>query len=99
MSAMVRKTFYFTPRQAELIKRLAQLRGVSEAEIIRQAIDREIDHLEPVAAQGELSAIDKFSKLAEEHRIEGINGEPYRWNRQELYEERENRWLRKRDKE
>jgi hypothetical protein len=97
MNTMVRKTFYITPRQDALLKRLAQLRGVSEAEIIRQAIDREIERLEPTAAQGELSEIENFSKLAKEHRLEGINGEPYKWNRQELYDERENRWLRHHD--
>ena len=93
MSEMVRKTIYITPRQAELLKHLAQLRGVSEAEIIREAIDHEVERLEPAAAQGELSEIEKFSELAKEHRLEGINGEPYKWNRQELYDERENRWV------
>ena len=93
MSEMVRKTIYITPRQAEMIKRLAQLRGVSEAEIIRQAIDRMIEGLEPFAAQDDHSAWEELAKFAEERTNLGITGEPYRWNRQEIYEERESRWL------
>ena len=38
---MVRKQFYIQKRQDALLKRLAQARGLSEAEIIRQAIERE----------------------------------------------------------
>ena len=38
MSEMVRKQFYIHKRQQILLKRLSQARGVSEAEIVRQAI-------------------------------------------------------------
>jgi len=41
MSDMVRKQIYLHQRQEAQLKRLARLRGLSEAEIIRQAIDRE----------------------------------------------------------
>ena len=41
MSEMVRKQFYIHKRQHILLKRLSQARGVSEAEIVRQAIERE----------------------------------------------------------
>ena len=41
MSKMVRKQFYIHKRQHILQKRLSQTRGVSEAEIVRQAIERE----------------------------------------------------------
>jgi len=39
MTTKVRKQIYIEPQQERMIKRLAQLRGGSEAEIIRQAID------------------------------------------------------------
>jgi hypothetical protein len=42
MSEMLRKQFYIHKRQHILLKRLSQARGVSEAEIIRQAIEREV---------------------------------------------------------
>jgi len=41
MSNMVRKQIYINRRQQALLKRLSEQRGISEAEIIRQAIDRE----------------------------------------------------------
>lgn len=39
---MVRKQIYIQKRQEALLKRLSQARGLSEAEIIRQAIEREV---------------------------------------------------------
>ena len=36
---MVRKQIYLPRRQNQLLKRLAKQRGVSEAEVIRQALD------------------------------------------------------------
>ena len=41
MTDMVRKQVYIHQRQEATLKRLARQRGLSEAEIIRQAIDRE----------------------------------------------------------
>jgi hypothetical protein len=99
MNTMVRKTFYITPRQDALLKQLAQLRGVSEAEIVRQAIDQEIERSEPFVAQDDHSAWEELLRLFEKRTELGITGEPYRWNRQELYEERESRWLRNRSQD
>ena len=95
MNTMVRKTFYITPRQDALLKCMAQLRGVSEAEIIRKAIDREAERLEHVAVQDDHSAWEEIQQLIEERDKLGITAEPYHWNRQEIYEEREQRWLPK----
>ncbi len=41
MTRMLRKQIYIEKRQRALLKRLAKKCGVSEAEIIRQAIDHE----------------------------------------------------------
>jgi hypothetical protein len=38
---MVRKQIYIQERQAQLLRRISKARGVSEAEVIRQAIERE----------------------------------------------------------
>lgn len=40
MATKVRKQVYIEPYQEAILKQLAQQEGVSEAEIIRQAIDR-----------------------------------------------------------
>jgi hypothetical protein len=91
---MVRKQFYIHKRQNDLLKRLAQTRGVSEAEIIRQAIDHEISGGAAPKPAPSLTAMDEFVELALQRRSLGIEGEPLRWNREEIYEERENRWIR-----
>jgi hypothetical protein len=96
---MVRKQIYIRKRQEALLRRLAQARGLSEAEIIRQAIDREIAGEPAQPAFSSLSAIDDFTRLALSKRSPGTRAEPYRWNREEIYAERESRWLRDRNEE
>jgi hypothetical protein len=39
---MIRKQIRIKPHQAAKIRRLAELRGTSEAEVIRQAVDQQI---------------------------------------------------------
>ncbi len=41
MAEMVRKQIYIQERHERLLKRISKARGVSEAELIRQAIERE----------------------------------------------------------
>ena len=95
---MVRKQIYIQKRQDILIKQLAQAHGVSEAEVIRQAIERELSgSRQPIS--GSTTALDDFSKLALSKRTSGANIKPYRWDREEIYKEREGRWLREGDAE
>ena len=77
-----------------MLKRLAQALQISEAEFIRQAIDHKLsgESLLPAAPEGQSAALNEFIALARSQR--GLQGEPIRWKRAELYEERENRWLR-----
>ena len=49
MTKMVRKQFFITAEQKRRIKARAALTGVSEAEIIRRGIDRELEQALPVA--------------------------------------------------
>lgn len=72
-----------------MLKRLSQALGLSEAEIIRRAIERALtgDVLQPAPRSSE--ALDQFIQVARKPRAENLGREPYRWNRQELYEERE----------
>jgi len=90
---MVRKQIYIHKRQNALLKRLSQARGLSEAEIIRQAIDHEISGGAAQTPAPSLTAMDEFIELALQRRSLGIQGEPQRWNREEIYEERESRWI------
>jgi hypothetical protein len=92
---MIRKQFYLYRRQNLLLKRLAEQRGVSEAEIIRQALEREAAATIS-AVKDSQKALDEIFEFVESlrNRPEIAQHEPYQWNRAELYEEREGRWLR-----
>jgi hypothetical protein len=93
---MVRKQIYLPKRQNQLVKRLAKQRGISEAEVIRQALEREEQMSAPIVRDSK-KAMDEIIAFARSmrKRPELMQGEPVRWNRQELYEERENRWVKK----
>jgi hypothetical protein len=94
---MVRKQIYIKKRQEALLKRLSLARGLSEAEIIRQAIDREITGGLTQPASSERSAWPEIEAFLEARRGATGAAQPYRWDRQEIYSEREDRWLRDRD--
>jgi hypothetical protein len=89
---MIRKQIYIQKRQDLLLKRLSNARGLSEAEIIRQAIEREIGGTSPLPLPADRAAWEELLAFLEQRKALGVTGEPYRWNRQEIYEERENRW-------
>jgi hypothetical protein len=93
---MVRKQFYIQKRQVALLKRLARARGLSEAEIIRQAIERELVGAPVQPARSDLSAMEDFALLAVSKRAQGLKAKSFLWNREEIYEERESRWVRDR---
>ena len=90
---MVRKQFYLHRRQEILLKRLSEARGVSEAEIIRQAIESEFRGEAKEVPGGE-SALDAFVRMALDKRDQPHASEPYRWDREEIYAARNNRLLR-----
>jgi hypothetical protein len=94
---MVRKQIYIKKRQEALLKSISQARGLSEAEIIRQAIDREISGRFTQPAVSDRSAWQEIEAFLEARRAAAGAGQPYRWDRQEIYSEREDRWLRDRD--
>jgi len=89
---LTRKQIYIFKRQQILLKRLAKERGVSEAEIIRQAIDREAANAMPAPSREDKDSWDEviaFMRSLADRRDQFR--EPLRWNRAELYEERLNR--------
>ncbi len=92
---MVRKQIYLPKRQNQVLKRLAKQRGISEAEVIRQALEREEQMSAPIVRDSK-KAMDEIIAFVRSmrNRPELMQGEPVRWNRQELYEERENRWAK-----
>lgn len=101
---MIRKQLYLEEAQDQALKRRAKELGISEAEVVRRALD---EALRPGAAtrvrqrkQGILQAyFDEVDELASTHHLP----EGYHFDRQALYEEdpRFKRWehAKKRDEQ
>lgn len=98
--SMVRKQIYLRRRQNQLLKRLAKQRGISEAEVIRQALERETQMNRPLRGDSK-SALDEIIAFARSlrERPELKLAEPLRWNRDAIYAEREQRWLEQDEKD
>ena len=95
MARMVRKQIYIRRRQEAALKKVARCRGLSEAEIIREALDGRIDGSRAGAAPADPSAWAQA--LAFMRRLQ--RGQPRksrqpRWRREDLYEERLSRYGR-----
>ncbi|HEX9023612.1 MAG TPA: hypothetical protein VF799_07220 [Geobacteraceae bacterium] len=87
MAQMLRKQIYIAKRQQSQLKRLSKQRGVSEAEIIRQAIEREvlISATRPLSDDNE--ALEDFIRFGlSRQATKETTGRT--WTRDELYEER-----------
>jgi hypothetical protein len=99
MSDMVRKQIYITRQQNLLLKRLAKLRGKSEAELLRNALQKEIETTVAPNTQerDSLQALSEILDFAFTRKDAPAAGQPYRFNRDEIYAERERRWIRDSD--
>lgn len=88
---MVRKQIYIRKRQNNQLKHLAKVRGLSEAEIIRQAIEREVSGETAKSVPEGDTAWQELIAFVENRRTAAGQGKPLRWDRSEIYAERENR--------
>ena len=87
MSQMLRKQIYIPERQQTQLKRLSKQRGVSEAEIIRQAIEREMLFTASRPLSGDHSSLEEFIRFGlSRHATQDTTERT--WTRDELYEER-----------
>jgi hypothetical protein len=85
---MIRKQIHLCPRQNLILKYLARQRGVSESEIIRQAIEREAKIIAPVQS-AETALANMLAFIEKRKAIYAGQGEPFQWNRADIYKERE----------
>ena len=95
MSDMVRKQFYIHKRQQLLLKRLAQARGISEAEIVRQAIEQATTGSSSLLTPSDRTAWEEIVNFVQARKSlarSSEGSEPYRWNREDAYSEREDRF-------
>ena len=86
MAEMVRKQIYVEERHERLLKRISKARGVSEAELIRQAIERETVGEKPLLAPDQ-EAWDKIVRFARSRKTLRPGVRPYRWSRPDAYED------------
>jgi hypothetical protein len=96
MSQMVRKQIYIYKRQEAQLKKISEAQGISEAEIIRSALDREVNNY-IVPYHYDENAWAKILEFIEQNAKIGVTGEPYKFRRQDAYDERESRWLKDRE--
>ena len=95
MAQMVRKQIYIPKRQQTVLKRMARARGISEAELIRQAIDQQTlgDNLRAIASDHD--AWEKALQFMLTLRAQGpVNDQPRQWKREDAYEDRQSRYDR-----
>jgi hypothetical protein len=92
MTQMIRKQIYIHKRQQLLLKRLARRWGVSEAEVIRRAIDQQIQLAADLPLPPDPQALEAIIQFALERRRTNGLSEAYQWKREDAYEERGQQW-------
>lgn len=92
---MVRKQVYIEKRQDEALKRAARRRGVTEAELVREALDlRSRDSRVVVAPDREAWLSFERFVLRELKKKGPLPARGRSWSRDELYEDRIGRWTK-----
>lgn len=94
MTDMVRKQIYIHRRHAYWLNRLAHARGVSEAEVVRQAIEREVTSTLSKPAPNSSQAWESILSFVDKRNELVAEGAPYNWKREDAYDERETRFDR-----
>lgn len=92
MCRMIRKQVYIEPEQDELLKRRSKELGISEAALIRQAIDRlGADSSESPSKR---QAWEEAKRVIQERMKLRVPQTGRNWTREEIYEERLSRYSR-----
>jgi hypothetical protein len=85
---MTRKQLYVPKRLNQFLKRAARQRGISESEVMRQALEREVEVSTSVVqdSNGALEEIIAFARSLRTYP-EKMQGSPFHWDRREMYAE------------
>jgi len=86
---MTRKQLYLPKRLNQFLKRAAKQRGISEAEVIRQALERDEKAVIYPVRESAAGWDEILHFVKERQTAYAGQGKPVKWNRQELYEEPE----------
>ena len=94
MSRMVRKQIYIEPHQEQLLKRRAAELQISEAELVRRAIDQIGRASTILPSDLRIRAWEEEKAFIEKHRKMNVPQTGRSWTRDELYDERLERYSR-----
>ena len=92
MARMVRKQVYIAPEHDALLKRRAQELSVTESDLIRWGIEQ-LARARPTAYLDEQAWQDELARIEERGRLPAVAGKRT-WTRDELYDDRLNRFSR-----
>ncbi len=95
MKQMVRKQIYIQKNQEERLKRVAEARGVSEAEIIRRALDNELKRVGYRLAYDNDAMKRLYKLMRDQDKKPPVPQKKRDWTREDLYEERMKRYDRR----
>jgi len=93
-NTMIRKQLYITREQERALKDRTRAEGRTEAEIVREALDHHLRRESgPLIPEHRRQALEKL--LATNEQVAHGHHFPkgYRFNRENLYAEREDRWF------
>jgi hypothetical protein len=93
MSEMIRKQFYIHKRHQLLLRKLAKAKGVSEAEIVRQAIEHEAAGGLQRSTTPNRAAWEEILSAVEARKAMTRSAAPYHWDRLDAYRDREGRFV------
>jgi hypothetical protein len=94
MAQMIRKQVYVEARHDVILKRLARAKGVTEAEIIRKALEREAISVSADYAHPDPRAWEAVRTFIRRLIAKGPAAGGRKWAREELYQERLKRYGR-----
>jgi len=92
MPPMVRKQIYIESRQDRSLKKQARDSGITEAEVIRQALDRQMTSVR--FSVRDLKAWERERAFITKRTAKGRAPGGRQWNREDAYEERLGRYAR-----
>ena len=97
MTQMIRKQVYLEARHDRMLKRRSQRRGITEAEIIRDALDRSARDGSSARGPGRYDAAAARRAVAFMRALASRRSTPTRgrgWTRDDVYGERIGRWTK-----
>lgn len=92
MAQMIRKHVYIEPLQDAILKKRARMLGISEAEVMRRAIDGQTAFLHPGIR--DLEAWEREKVFIAKRMADGSLPGDRKFRREEAYEERAGRYGR-----